>query len=239
MASEAKPEPYSTPLQLQLTSLPNLKSIQHFSGALTPLHTSASVPFSWEQEPGKPLPCLTLALPSSRPDDFIKSLDLPPRLLNDVKFTQTPSPTTVLEGPYNVLGRSILGSSSFRFLRKQQKSFDGESSFVGSRGCSPDRGLLSTVVVGEKKDKGLFGNWKKKGGSKSEICKSDAHDGSLLFSSFSEDGIGGGICDGGATVTVGRVHRKRKQLGLSQSKSHFWATIYGTFKQVIPGIRTK
>ncbi|KAK9743179.1 hypothetical protein RND81_03G222300 [Saponaria officinalis] len=224
MASEPKTEPNSTPLQLQLTSLPNLKSIQHYSGALTPLHTSASVPFSWEQVPGKPLPCLTLALASSSQPNDIKSLDLPPRL------TKTPSPTTVLEGPYNALGRSILGSSSFRFLRKRQKSFDGELSLTGSRGSSPDRGLLNTsVVVDEKKDKGLFGNWRKKGGFKSET-----REGSLVISSFSDDGRGGG-----ETVTVGRVRRKRKQSSSKQSQSHFWATIYGTFKQVMPTIRTK
>ncbi|KAK7338075.1 hypothetical protein VNO77_18673 [Canavalia gladiata] len=54
------------------------------SGMLTPpLHTSASVPFRWEQEPGKPIPFLL-----THSDLLPKCLKLPPRLL-------IPSPTTL------------------------------------------------------------------------------------------------------------------------------------------------
>ncbi|KAH9625230.1 hypothetical protein KSS87_004511 [Heliosperma pusillum] len=189
MASEAKTEPNYTPPQLHLTSFPNLKLLQHpYSSAMTPLHTSASVPFSWEQVPGKPL----LTLPSSH-HNLIKCLELPPRLVNEAKFTKTPSPTTVLEGPY-YLGRSILGSSSFRFLRKRQKSFDGELSFVGSGGSSPEKSVFCNVVVTEKK-----------GG--------EVREGNSVISSFSDDS---------ATVMVGRVRRKRRKSGLSLSKSRIW-----------------
>ncbi|KAL9245424.1 hypothetical protein vseg_019082 [Gypsophila vaccaria] len=249
MAPEPKPETKNDTKteapKLQLTSLPNLKYPQAYSGALTPLHTSASVPFSWEQEPGKPLPCLTLALPSSH-SNVIKCLELPPRLLNEGKMTKTPSPTTVLEGPYNSIGRAILGSSSFRFLRKRRVSFDGSISFGGSGGSSPERGLLTTTVVldsgggaaGGKKDKGLFGSWRKKGGINSK-GKSEVHGGSFVFPSYCDEGTAS-CYDGVEPVKSGRVCRKKIQLGLSQqTKSHFWATIYGTFKQVIPRRSTK
>ncbi|KAK9749536.1 hypothetical protein RND81_02G132800 [Saponaria officinalis] len=231
MASEPKTEPKPETPQLHLTSFPNLKYPQTYSGALTPLHTSASVPFSWEQEPGKPLPCLTLALPSSHSQhNVIKCLELPPRLLNEGKMTKTPSPTTVLEGPYNSLGRSILGSSSFRFLRKRRKSFDGAMSFSGSAGSSPERALLTTVVVssgGGKKEKGLFGSWRKKGGSNYK-GKSEVHGGSFVFPSYGDDGTAS-CCDGGdgnEPLKVGRVSRKKsQQLSLSQhAKSHFWVS---------------
>ncbi|KAL1313306.1 hypothetical protein HN51_039865 [Arachis hypogaea] len=48
------------------------------SGSLTPpLETSASVPFRWEQVPGKPIPCTAL-IPFSDPKDFLpKCLHLP------------------------------------------------------------------------------------------------------------------------------------------------------------------
>jgi hypothetical protein len=66
------------------------------SGMLTPpLHSSALVPFRWEEEPGKPRPCTALATVTNV---FVtKCLELPPRLLSDIKLS---SPTTVLEGPY-------------------------------------------------------------------------------------------------------------------------------------------
>ncbi|KAH9622670.1 hypothetical protein KSS87_015599 [Heliosperma pusillum] len=230
MGSESKPEPKpelnSTSPKLQLTSFPNLTSPQQYSGALTPLHTLASVPFSWEKEPGKPLPCLTLALPSSH-HNAIKCLELPPRLLSENKMTKIPSPRTVLEGPY--IGRSSLQSSSFRFLRKKRKSFDGELSFSGSVGNSPERGLLGTLVIesnsnSNKKDKGFFGSWRRKGGVNYK-GKSEVHGGSFVFPSISDD-VTASCCDAGDNQLV-------------QAKTHFWATIYGTFKQVIPRRSTR
>ncbi|XP_020210916.1 uncharacterized protein LOC109795788 [Cajanus cajan] len=45
----------------------------------SPLHSSASVPFRWEEEPGKPWPCSALiSFSNVNPP---KSLELPPRLL--------------------------------------------------------------------------------------------------------------------------------------------------------------
>ncbi|XP_075111767.1 uncharacterized protein LOC107784838 isoform X2 [Nicotiana tabacum] len=101
-------KPISSPPKLPLFAM---KSPQH-SGILTPpLHTLASVPFKWEEEPGKPKPCTDLiTLPSSIFNEP-KCLEPPPRFY--LENTKTPSPTTVREGPYNVLkpkGRGQLGT---------------------------------------------------------------------------------------------------------------------------------
>ncbi|KAG4914124.1 hypothetical protein AAZX31_19G242200 [Glycine max] len=58
--------------------------------ATPPLETLASVPFRWEQVPGKPRPSTALVPFSNPPDLLPKCLELPPRLL-------IPSPATVFK----------------------------------------------------------------------------------------------------------------------------------------------
>ncbi|XP_020412232.1 uncharacterized protein At4g00950 isoform X2 [Prunus persica] len=67
MGSEAEVEEET--LKLPLFSAPQIQSLEP-SGSLTPpLYTSVSVPFRWEEEPGKPRPCTALiTLPN--PTDF-------------------------------------------------------------------------------------------------------------------------------------------------------------------------
>ncbi|KAL4368050.1 hypothetical protein GQ457_05G000940 [Hibiscus cannabinus] len=115
------------------------------SGTLTPpLRSSASVsvPFLWEEEPGKPKACTTVT-PFS--DDFAgKCLELPPRLLllqeanknnNNNKLC---SPNTVLDGPY--MGRARFQSSSFRMVRSERYgSFRAAASF-SPENMVPERG---------------------------------------------------------------------------------------------------
>lgn len=105
-------DPSSTP-KLSLFSLSG-KQHESPAGMLTPpIHTLASVPFKWEEAPGKPRPsCSTQSKPK-----FARCLELPPRLLNETKVSNMPSPTTVFDGPY-VPARSLsLGKgSSFRTL---------------------------------------------------------------------------------------------------------------------------
>ncbi|KAE8698023.1 auxin response factor 9-like [Hibiscus syriacus] len=115
MGSEAEEESSCIPkLPLLSVSHAQLQSPER-SGTLTPPFyvSAASVPFRWEEEPGKPKPCTTLATFSSTPNEPAqKCLELPPRLLLDAKVTKLSSPTTVLEGPY--MGRARFQSSSFR-----------------------------------------------------------------------------------------------------------------------------
>ncbi|KAL9260802.1 hypothetical protein AKJ16_DCAP17197 [Drosera capensis] len=218
--------------QLPIFSLPaaKLRPAGQPGIAPSPLHTAASVPFRWEEHPGKPRPCSITTTTTTT-----KCLELPPRLqqYNEHKHNKIPSPTTVLEGPYySQLGRSIFQSSSFRFNKginhRRDVSLDG-----GSRASSPDRGLLgdsmalSSRRVG--KDRGRFGSLRRRGfsfGSWREILG-----GGIALS----DKEGGG--GDGARWTELRVESmriKRSRLDLSEPKSSFWVTIYGVFKQVIP-----
>ncbi|KAK6918155.1 hypothetical protein RJ641_016577 [Dillenia turbinata] len=127
-------EEYTLPLFTKpLMQLQRSPEEEEPSGMRTPPlgHTTLSVPFRWEEEPGKPLPCTALTV--SKP----LVLDLPPSRLNATPgaITKSPSPTTVLEGPYR--------SSSFRILTKEKLG-----SFRKAGG--------NLVVVGKK---GYFGNW--------------------------------------------------------------------------------
>ncbi|XP_071932785.1 uncharacterized protein At4g00950-like [Coffea arabica] len=227
-----EPDTSSAP-KLPLFSMATVQSPEH-SGMLTPpLYTSASVPFRWEEEPGKPRPCTALiTLPTSTTTESPRCLDLPPRLfLEPSKITKTPSPTTVLEGPY-VLGRPKFTSSSFRFFRERQGSFDSSSS------KSPERGQLSSMVLGKKlhKGRGLFGSWRQKT-PKFRSGKREAG-GSCSFvhpSSVSVDGADTGSDDGNIPrVKIGRIRRNGSFSSLSQAKSQFWAAVYEGFKQVLP-----
>ncbi|KAG2708457.1 hypothetical protein I3760_05G194700 [Carya illinoinensis] len=68
------------------------------AGMLTPPPRSvtASIPFQWEEAPGKPRPCAS----DAKPNISARTLELPPRLQSESKAANMPSPTTVLNGPY-------------------------------------------------------------------------------------------------------------------------------------------
>lgn len=93
--------------RLPLFSAPpakQMKSSPERSGTVTPpLQTSGSVPFRWEQEPGKPKLCNALVTYINPAD---KSLELPPRLL------VVPSPNLLQQGPCVTSNR--FRSPSFR-----------------------------------------------------------------------------------------------------------------------------
>lgn len=118
-------------------------SPEHPSGMATPpLHTLASVPFKWEELPGKPRPCTDIVV---RPEST-KCLELPPcRMEPAQRMTKISSPTTVLDGPY-IVGRPKF--SSFRLFREARGSFDSSSSSCG--GGSPQSSV-------EKKTTTFFG----------------------------------------------------------------------------------
>ncbi|KAI5422044.1 uncharacterized protein LOC127076090 isoform X2 [Lathyrus oleraceus] len=78
-----------------LNTLPIIHSPERSGTKTPPFHITVSVPFGWEEEPGKPKPCTDLVT-FSNPTTF-KCLELPPRLLVD---TKVPSLTTVFDGPY-------------------------------------------------------------------------------------------------------------------------------------------
>ncbi|KAL0317989.1 UNVERIFIED_CONTAM: hypothetical protein Sangu_2213200 [Sesamum angustifolium] len=112
-------EPNSTP-KLSLSKLP-CKPREPIQMLTPPLHPSLSIPFHWEEVPGKPRATVeeaeappSAAAATSKNVKAARCLDLPPRLLHDdAKITITPSP---LDGPY--VGRSLSLACTFSFRKE-------------------------------------------------------------------------------------------------------------------------
>ncbi|KAK7828158.1 uncharacterized protein At4g00950 isoform X1 [Quercus suber] len=202
MGSEADCEANSTP-KLSLFSFPS--NPPEPTGTLTPPpRIQASVPFRWEEAPGKPRPCTKTTTESSSKPKCARSLELPPRLLlSESKMTKTPSPTTVLDGPY--VGRSI----SFRFSLR-----------------SPE------ALVGKKlaKDKGGSMRW----GSfrKTKEVVEGIFDFSS-YPVVDSGGGGGGGGDTKMKITRVKK-RSGSFSNLSHTKPPFLANIYESLKQAVP-----
>ncbi|GAV68227.1 DUF688 domain-containing protein [Cephalotus follicularis] len=234
MGSEDLSSTTKLPLPLFITSHAQTQSPER-SGMITPpLHTSVSVPFRWEQEPGKPKPCTALTTFTKPNNDGFaqKLLELPPRLLLDTKPTKLPSPTTVLEGPY--ITKSVFQSSSFRISGECYGSFRSR--------CSPERGYRGAMLLTNRgdKEKGLFGSWRRK----ALKGKREAGGGSYVFPSSVDretDGCSremdnssgtGSNSSSSTNVKVTRINRAGSFPNLSHTTSHFWVSIYEGLKQV-------
>ncbi|XP_071732171.1 uncharacterized protein [Rutidosis leptorrhynchoides] len=117
MGSSAPNEPViSTPPKLSLFSLASKQSTLP-DGLTPPPNTVATIPFLWEEAPGKPRRTISNTYDDPPKSSTVRSLDLPPRLTitaspfnnenqhcdklaNNVGIGIIPSPTTVLSGPY-------------------------------------------------------------------------------------------------------------------------------------------
>ncbi|KAK6142669.1 hypothetical protein DH2020_023017 [Rehmannia glutinosa] len=203
-----------------------MHSPEHPSGTATPpLQTLASVPFKWEEQPGKPRPCTDIiVLPGPA-----KCLELPPcRMLLMDPTNKMPSPTTVLDGPYAV-GRPMF--SSFRFFREAQCSFDSTSS--DSPRSSVDV-LLGNKSKGQKTMKRFnFGR-----GLRFKSGKKEVDGGSFGFSSPSST-TG---CDGVERLKMeGQMRRNGSFSGHSQAATtaRLCATLYEKLKHAIPWRSTR
>ncbi|OMP08673.1 hypothetical protein COLO4_06225 [Corchorus olitorius] len=244
MESEAEKESmiYTPKLPLFSSSHAHMESA---SGS--PWHASASVPFRWEEQPGKPKPCTTLATFSS--SDFVpKCLELPPcRLLIDAKNNNSklPSPTTVLDGPYmgGGGGRARAQSSSFRMAASECYGSFRAGSF------SPEMEHFGAMVVSKRsgyKEKGFLGSWKRRvlKGSRSDVGAN-----SYVFPTYGDNyyyrdsdqyirelfGEESSSSRGNSTsVKITRITRVGSFPTLPHPKSHFWASIYEGIKQVVP-----
>ncbi|KAK7389792.1 hypothetical protein VNO78_25086 [Psophocarpus tetragonolobus] len=210
--------------RLPLLNPPTMHSPERSGMKTPPLFTSASVPFGWEEEPGKPRPCTDIV---SFSNPTPKCLELPPRLLMDSQLSHNKlaSPTTVLEGPYPCVASNSCHSPSFRMSEDCSGSFSAE------------RGQLGTMVLNQgegikEKEKGWFGSWREK------TLKREASGGSHVFpSSVDRDP------DYVATM-LGTTHkkvtslRKRNRSGSFSnpfhSKSSVWTTMYEGLKRVVP-----
>ncbi|KAK7282554.1 hypothetical protein RIF29_11443 [Crotalaria pallida] len=101
-----------------------------------PPQTEVSVPFMWEEAPGKPRSCHTQSEPNNKNNNnSARTLELPPRLLflegKVSSNMEAPSPTTVLGGPY--VGRAMSFSSSYRTPREYWNSNFGSTRWSGLR----------------------------------------------------------------------------------------------------------
>lgn len=126
-----------------------------------PRTTAISVPFKWEEAPGKPKPrpCDRGSEPKERETNVVRALELPPRLLLSLESNiNAPSPTTVLEGPY--VGRAVSFTTSYRDINKESVSF-GSSRWGGLK--------KNNRVDGEGSFD--FSSWSVEGGDKVKITR--------------------------------------------------------------------
>ncbi|OMO93617.1 hypothetical protein COLO4_16773 [Corchorus olitorius] len=187
---------YNNTPKLSLYSFPSKAKESPVPGVTTsPIHSSVSIPFQWEEAPGKPrLPC-----PAGSDISTPRCLELPPRLLAEAKVANMPSPTTVLDGPDHA-SRSVSYTFSFR---------------KGGSFRSPDNNNNRKVLFGSSR----WGSFRKPGrvvqgsfdlSSISVVDGSDTNGG----------GSGGGNGGSDTQVKITRVRRKGSLLSVSQARSH-------------------
>ncbi|PWA45815.1 hypothetical protein CTI12_AA512510 [Artemisia annua] len=161
------------------------------------------------------------------PQQQQKCLELPPRLTKIE--SKTLSPTTVLDGPSDLKGKtSTLLSSSFRFSKESRRRLEGRhnKSFDSCDGWSTpveDNSGQHVMLLGGGSAKGIFGSFRFNNNSN----KHNKVKGSSVISplstmdnSFFEEKKG---------------KRLRRNSSLSKvTRSHFWATLYEGIKHVVP-----
>lgn len=206
----------STP-KLPLFSYPMNRGYETPGLATPPVNIAGSVPFLWEEAPGKPRSSVRKPPRSNQIGDkrgVVRCLELPPRLEASKSSTakaNEPSPTIVLDGPYDLRRRSLSLPRSASVIRKL-------------------RGVPAPAPAKEKK---LFGS--SRWGSFGK-CK-EVSEGIFDFSRFRDDGCdcrrdwagGGGdfAGDGGTKVKLYRVKRKGSIFNLSHTtKSDFWVSLF-------------
>ncbi|KAJ4954469.1 hypothetical protein NE237_011252 [Protea cynaroides] len=225
----------SIPLPQQSPDHPGMRS--------PPFRSHASVPFQWEEAPGKPLCPSNTSSSSSSPME--KCLELPPRLqlTESSNNNSKPSPTSVLDGPY--VGRSWI-SPSFRISPPTLGSFRRVT------GISDDGD--GSLLLGKRRDvscgRGYFGSFRRmvspttSNGSKGI---QDVGNSTLVISDSSAAAAAAAVpvgvepeeVGGGGTTRSKRKITMFRRTGsfsrLPSTKSHLWASI----KQVIPWRRRK
>ncbi|KAG1367667.1 hypothetical protein COCNU_14G001350 [Cocos nucifera] len=220
-------DPSSTPPKLNLYSLPSQRR-EPAGMATPPVRVPVSVPFSWEEAPGKPRKEPGLGDPRPSPSPvWHRGLDLPPRMvLEEMRSNNNLSSIAVHDGPY-VLGRAATCSAFssgenpvktkergvwfWRRVKERKVRRDGnwEMSFKGLRGfISPSLSSSSQSSAGSSIGDGV-------GNEEEEEEEEEAkHDRKVRITRF----------------------RRTKSLASvsSHATSHLWAGIYGGLKQFVP-----
>ncbi|CAN8326168.1 unnamed protein product [Cochlearia groenlandica] len=144
--------------KLPLFSIPLNRAYDTPGLATPPVNIAGSVPFLWEEAPGKPRVSDENKPPSSKQSHgggVVRCLELPPRLVSSAAVNE-PSPTTVLDGPYR-FDESV--------IRKSEKDCEGKFCFSRStttngRFCDGDGGcgVGTTVKISRVRRKGSLLN---------------------------------------------------------------------------------
>lgn len=176
-----------------------------------PINKLASIPFQWEEAPGKPREIFTTnpyPKPPYHKTPAARCLDLPPRLINNVKT----SPTTVLDGPFSCSGQSSSGTPSYCMLK-------GYSS-------------LSLVEEMRREGRDDEKKWDLKENGRLKFGSS-----SWSWGSFKGSGMGyrsASVRSHKSAVKFSKVKRRSSFFRISQASSNLWAGVYGSLKQVAP-----
>ncbi|XP_030548107.1 uncharacterized protein At4g00950 [Rhodamnia argentea] len=204
------------------------------SGMRTPpFHTTAAVPFRWEEEPGKPRPCSALAIvPSPGPGEPYSAtrtcLELPPRLLSEAIIAKMPTPAGGQQTSSFRMGGECYGS--FRSYVVAERAGDGDDEEGIDVGATRE-GVLVRSKPSEWR-------WWWFGGSSGRRKKREMGGSSYVFPSFSCNYVVGGESSELRSECRSSTNMRRPgsfPLLSYSSHSHFsWATLYGGLKEAIP-----
>ncbi|KAJ4913501.1 Uncharacterized protein Rs2_08122 [Raphanus sativus] len=143
--------------KLPLFSVPLHRAADTPGLATPPVNIAGSVPFLWEEAPGKPRVTDENKPPASKQNagggggGVVRCLELPPRLISPATADE-PSPTTVLDGPYVIPRRSL----SVIWRSEKQTECSSNSSH-STNGCCCDGGG-TTVKISRVRRKGSLLN---------------------------------------------------------------------------------
>ncbi|KAG2239841.1 hypothetical protein Bca4012_022934 [Brassica carinata] len=141
--------------KLPLFSIPLNRASETPGLETPPVNIAGSVPFLWEEAPGKPRASDENKPPASKQNavggGVVRCLELPPRLISPATADE-PSPTTVLDGPYVIPRRSLSV-----IWRSEKQSECGSNSSCSTNGRCCDGGG-TTVKISRVRRKGSLLN---------------------------------------------------------------------------------
>jgi hypothetical protein len=161
---------YNTPHKLSLPTITTRPCFSSEAPTPPPRTAAISIPFKWEEAPGKPRPCHRESETKEKEEvvnnNVVRALELPPRLLLSLESNNninTPSPTTVLEGPY--VGRAMSFTTSYRD-NNNKENISSSVNFGSSRWG----GLKKNNRI-DREGSFDFSSWSADGGDKVKITR--------------------------------------------------------------------
>ncbi|CAH2077741.1 unnamed protein product [Thlaspi arvense] len=141
--------------KLHLFSIPLNRASETPGLATPPVNIAGSIPFQWEEAPGKPRVSDEKKPPATKQNSggggVVRCLELPPRLIFPATAND-PSPTTVLDGPYVIPRRSL------SVIRRSEKDSECTIDFSRSTNGRCCDGGDTTVKISRVRRKGSLLN---------------------------------------------------------------------------------